>query len=246
MHRRLLKDDDWGVGEALNETYVSPSGVERGLVIRGVHRIVIGPSVAAARSLRTAMAAVSLFDPVTLVAPLAGGAPAPGTLHSYSGLRSASGLPTNVHLLTAQALGRLDASSTALLVRISHSYAAGEDSALSVPVNISLSTLFADFNITSATELTLTANAPLATAPHPAYTAARAAAGEHGGGTPERVQTGVHTCMREDDAQLTVVVAPLEIRTFACVTDYASSSADEGSTSGSVVAPQWVRDMLQR
>lgn len=39
MHRRLLRDDRKGVGEALNETEF-----DQGIVARGQHYLILGPS----------------------------------------------------------------------------------------------------------------------------------------------------------------------------------------------------------
>jgi len=46
----------------------------------------------------------------------------------------------------------------AFLVRLGHQYAAGEDSALSRPVDVDLSTLLAGYSISSVVEKTLTGN----------------------------------------------------------------------------------------
>ena len=244
VHRRLAFDDNRGVGEPLNETFVTPStGVEHGLVVRGVHRLLVEPVAIAAQGRRSVMNAVSLFAPQTLIAPLPSLAPAPGTLRAYSGLRSATGLPLNVQLLTAQALGRLDATSTAILVRLSHSFAVGEDPLYSVPVNVSLATLFADFNITSATETTLSANSPLARIARREMSVAPAADGAHGAGKSATLQMGFAPSLVDADPALTATLNPLEIRTFACVTDFAAPAAGTDA-SNEVVAPRWVRFLV--
>lgn len=41
VHRRLLHDDAFGVGEALNEPGLKPGQKGDGLIIRGVHRVLI-------------------------------------------------------------------------------------------------------------------------------------------------------------------------------------------------------------
>lgn len=67
VHRRLLHDDAFGVGEALNETYYNGTGV----VVRGRHRVFLSPVEQAAQMHRTLaqsmyMAPVLAFAPVKL------------------------------------------------------------------------------------------------------------------------------------------------------------------------------------
>ena len=200
VHRRLLADDNRGVGEALNETGLSGLG----LVVRGRHWVTqdaVGGG--AGRALR-ALAAASLFKPLWAAAPFTGGAgawAAAGALGAYSGLRAP--LPPNLHLVTVHAQ-----SPRALLLRVAHMFAVGEDSALSAPASLDLRTLFAGFNITSAEETILPGTEPLSAAPSTTYSVI-------GGGSvtlpvvpPAPAGPG-----------LTVTLSAMQIRTFRCQRD---------------------------
>jgi hypothetical protein len=52
-----------------------------------------------------------------------------------------------------------------LLVRLAHSFVAGEDATLSAPATVDLAGLFPAFNITSVEEMTVSGNQPLAGVP---------------------------------------------------------------------------------
>ena len=67
VQRRLLRDDNRGVGEPLNEPGLDASG--DGLVVRGVHRVSISSSANAGRARRSAVAS-SLHAPLWFAAPL--------------------------------------------------------------------------------------------------------------------------------------------------------------------------------
>ncbi|KAG0431492.1 hypothetical protein HPB47_021721, partial [Ixodes persulcatus] len=127
VHRRLLHDDAFGVGEALNETYYNGTGV----VVRGRHRVFLSPVEQAAQMHRTLaqsmyMAPVLAFAPVKL----------PDYLQccrtTYSAL--AAPLPPNVHLLTLEQW-----NNETVLLRLEHFYEIKDNAGnLSAAANFSL------------------------------------------------------------------------------------------------------------
>ena len=163
VHRRILVDDNRGVGEPHNETGLNGAG----LIVRGRHWVSQDAAPVASRALR-ALAARSLFKAHWATAPYAGSPAqwvAGGGVPLYSGLRTPGGLPPNVHIVTLHAQG-----PKTLLLRLAHMFAVGEDAALSAPVTVDLATLFAGFNLTSAEELILPGTLPLTAAPTTSYT----------------------------------------------------------------------------
>jgi hypothetical protein len=155
VHRRLLYDDNRGVGEPLNEPGRGWGG--GGLVVRGMHRLALDPVPDAAAARRTAAQDVSLFGPLLAFASTNGATPAEwAAAHrpTFSGL--AAPLPPNVHLLTAQSTG-----PGQLLVRLAHLFAVGEGGPLSGNVTVPLGSLFSGLSVTNAEETTLPASLPL-------------------------------------------------------------------------------------
>lgn len=131
VHRRLLYDDAFGVGEALNETYFEG----KGLVVRGKHRVLLSSFDEAAekhRSLAQAMYAA----PVVTFAPVQQ-PDYPSRYHtSYSAL--AKPLPPNVHLLTLEHWNK-----DLVLLRLEHFYEIKDGAGdLSAPANFSLQAVF--------------------------------------------------------------------------------------------------------
>jgi hypothetical protein len=134
LHRRLLRDDALGVGEALNETGLDSSGA--GLVVRATQRLLIGASPAAAAAARRAELGAALWRPLLRFAPAASPAAwLAAHAANFSGL--AAPLPANLHLLTAHAWG-----PSQLLLRVAHGFEAGEGGALSGDAAVNLSGLF--------------------------------------------------------------------------------------------------------
>lgn len=146
VHRRLLYDDAFGVEEALNETYYD----DRGVVVRGTHRVTLS----------------SVNEAAKIHRPLAQAIYSAPTLHFSSVRRKpykykyktnctalAKPLPPNVHLLTLENWNKEDK----VLMRLEHFFElkdhAGE---LSLPVQFSLQEAFVR-NITSVTEMNLAA-----------------------------------------------------------------------------------------
>jgi len=151
LHRRLLHDDQFGVGESLNETAFG-----QGLVVRGKHKIIIeSPSSSA---IMHRVSAQQFF-----MHPLATFSLVQQTFTDYSASyyltwsALTDTLPLNVHLLTLDQLGPKN-----YLIRVENYFELNEDYIYSKPVTIDLQTIFQSIgSISSATELTLAANLPL-------------------------------------------------------------------------------------
>jgi lysosomal alpha-mannosidase len=156
IQRRLLADDARGVGEPLNETGLNGQG----LVVRGVHRLIMEVSVdVASISRRRAMQDISLFPAEVFYGGINSTSPQSWISNystQFSGL--VADLPPNVHLLTLSAW-----NNSTLLIRLAHLYAIDEDSALAAPVTVDLMSIFPSslFSFKSFEETTLTANQPL-------------------------------------------------------------------------------------
>ena len=145
VHRRLLHDDAFGVGEALNE----PGTDGKGLVIRGRH-VVLLDTIKNSAPRHRPLAQQMFMEPIVSFAA--------HTEHydkefktKYSGLKRE--LPANVHLLTLEQW-----NSGRYLLRLEHFYQLNEDPVLSKPVTVDLKDLFTSFTITGIQELTLGAN----------------------------------------------------------------------------------------
>ncbi|NXW69010.1 MA2B1 mannosidase, partial [Hirundo rustica] len=144
VHRRLLRDDGRGLGEALDE----PGADGRGLAVRGRHLVLLGAAAAAAEQHRPR--AQEMATPPHLV--LAAG-PGPH-LRQFSGLRRP--LPPNLHLLSLEARG-----AGSVLLRLEHLYERGESRNGSRPATVDLTTLFSAFTVTSVREMALGGDVPL-------------------------------------------------------------------------------------
>lgn len=148
VHRRLLHDDFFGVGEPLNE----PGTDGKGLIIRGKHVLQLSTFDEAAVKHREAALAMFLEPIISFVPDVATYDVFSKSYHTQvSGLVKA--LPDNVHLLTLEQW-----TGGRLLLRLEHFYQKGEHAELSKPVTVNLKNLFKQFEITAAQELTLGAN----------------------------------------------------------------------------------------
>lgn len=188
VHRRLLRDDGRGVGEALLEK-------GSGSWVRGRHLVLLDKASTAAVGHRL-QSEKELLSPQVVLAP-GGGAPYhPGVAPStqFSGLRRE--LPPNVHLLTLARWG-----PKVLLLRLEHQFAVGEDVVgnLSSPVTLDLRDLFSTFTVTDLKETTLAANQLRASASRLQWTSST-------GPTPKPSPSQL------DPASVTL--QPMEIRTF--------------------------------
>lgn len=152
VHRRLLHDDRFGVGEPLNETAF---GV--GLVVRGRQALILQKPETSARHHRVASQRAYMHPLATYAL----------TQLSYNDYSTAyhqtwsavlDQLPLNVHLLT---LDQTDANN--YLVRIEHYFELNEDDTYSQPVTVNLQSIFQSIGtISNAVELALGANIELA------------------------------------------------------------------------------------
>lgn len=150
IHRRLYYDDLFGVSEELNE----PGVDGKGLVVRGKHVLVVESILKSAARHRELAQQIANEPLVTFSTGLTESEYRSHLRLTFSGL--ASQLPKNVHLLTLEQWNH-----DRLLLRLEHFYQKDEDSELSKPVTVNLKKLFYNFEIVSAQELTLSANAPV-------------------------------------------------------------------------------------
>ncbi|KYO34592.1 lysosomal alpha-mannosidase [Alligator mississippiensis] len=144
VHRRLLYDDDRGVGEPLME----PGDFHDGLVVRGRHLVLLD-TVESSPTRHRLQAQQEFMAPQLVLAP---GSAAPSTQgQRFTALRQ--DLPHNIHLLT---LAQWDANS--ILLRLEHQFEQGESANGSQPVTLNLLNLFSSFTITALQEMNLAAN----------------------------------------------------------------------------------------
>jgi lysosomal alpha-mannosidase len=151
LHRRLLYDDGFGVGEALNE-----SAFGKGLVIRGRHVLAVESPAASAFVHRVLSQQLFMHPLVTFTL----------TQQTYQDYSAAyrqtwsaltDTLPLNVHLLTLDQL-----STKNYLVRVENYFELNEDIAYSRLVTFDLQSIFQSVGtISNTVELTLAANLQL-------------------------------------------------------------------------------------
>jgi lysosomal alpha-mannosidase len=195
VHRRLLNDDAFGVGEALNETAYG-----KGLVIRGHHYMFFSAIKDAAKMHRDIGLKMYLR-------PM----PSFSTLQSipqdyyadyntyFPGLTK--DLPSNIHLLTLE-----NWRDDQYLIRLEHLYQNNEDSVLSKPVTIQLKNMFTQFEIEDATEMTLGANQELSKASRLTFRTTDSNMNKIEG------KDSLNGSFNRDN--LSVTLYPMEIRTF--------------------------------
>ncbi|XP_071865397.1 lysosomal alpha-mannosidase II isoform X2 [Bombus fervidus] len=151
IHRRLLRDDAFGVGEALNE-----SAFGEGLVVRGSHYI-IGGSIQNLDELAVkekTLARQLLLRPWSFIQSIEKNSSVP-TPHAPNsqGTGLAKSLPQNVQILTLEPW-----KNGSVLLRLEHIFELGETAKLSKPVEVNIQDLFTTFTIVSIKETTLGGN----------------------------------------------------------------------------------------
>ncbi|KAG1658234.1 Lysosomal alpha-mannosidase [Nymphon striatum] len=147
VHRRLLHDDGFGVGEPLNETAY---GV--GLVTRGTHYLLVS-KVDNAQVLQRKLAEKLFMSPWTSFSSAK--LDSDNASLQFSALTRP--LPPNVHLLTLEQW-----TAKTVLIRLEHFFEKTDDpKGLSLPAKVSLKDLFSTFEITKATEMWLDGVYPL-------------------------------------------------------------------------------------
>ncbi|KAJ4433197.1 hypothetical protein ANN_15454, partial [Periplaneta americana] len=151
VHRRLLHDDAFGVGEALNE-----QAFGQGLVARGRHYVLAGTTGAESPSLAAQEREVAQRKLLSPWLFFSSGGPSFEDWKNkykmeYHGLLES--LPANVQILTLEPW-----KNDTLLLRLEHILEKNEDAQLSEPVIVSYQNIFSTFVINSAQNTTLAAN----------------------------------------------------------------------------------------
>ena len=137
MHRRLLDDDSFGVGEPLNE-----EAYGAGLVVRGRHSVLLGDDIEQVGAQRKILSNEIFAAPVVMFPALKGPSQikklfSPGQVQDQDKYQ----LPPNVNLLTLEPWlnASQDYPNKQYLVRLEHIFEEGEHGELSQPVTVELS-----------------------------------------------------------------------------------------------------------
>ncbi|XP_015516452.1 lysosomal alpha-mannosidase isoform X2 [Neodiprion lecontei] len=203
LHRRILNDDAFGVGEALNEIAYG-----KGLVVRGRHQIVTGTNLDRSSSiLMEKQMAWNLLNPPCILVSPAGRRTFEEwrNHHRMQGSGLTKQLPPNVRILTLEPW-----KDGGLLFRLEHMFEIGEDTRYSHPVEINIKDLFLPFTVTNARETTLGGNQWLNESERLRWVS------ESNEVHRERENVRVVDTGLIDDANevINVLLHPMEIRTF--------------------------------
>ncbi|KRT80854.1 glycoside hydrolase, partial [Oryctes borbonicus] len=198
VHRKLLKDDAFGVLEALNEFEFN-----RGVVVRGQHFLTFGQKNSCSKKYNDKSASAMQRDLVQrkLLSPwvFIG-----STKHSLEDLQSklnfefsglTRALPDNVQILTLEPW-----TDESLLLRLEHIFSVNEDNTLSQTATINLHNLFTLLDIANIEEMNLAANMPKADIEKMSWN------------TYESKNR--RKFIKAKDIDLTINLEPMEIRTF--------------------------------
>lgn len=196
VHRRCYKDDGFGVGEALNETFEGQP-----LVVRGKHFVSLGSSDQEGSWRRLRMRE-EFLRPIYLFALFDGNLQ---DWQNFEGVKSQSALigdlPENANILSME---RHPRDPNTLIVRLENIYGPGEVPNMDEPILVDLENLFKDIQINSVQELSLGANLPLEERSRLHWTTVSFKADHE----------PVHPMTRSDLNEYKVTLNPLEIRTF--------------------------------
>eukprot|EP00301_Raphidiophrys_heterophryoidea_P000324 c10160_g2_i1.p1 GENE.c10160_g2_i1~~c10160_g2_i1.p1 ORF type:complete len:1006 (+),score=235.35 c10160_g2_i1:43-3018(+) len=150
VHRRTVVDDKRGVAEPISE----PGIDGKGLIVRGSFFLLLS-SPANSPALHKDLVQRTTYAPLLSFSSSSSSSAHLPVPHSFM----TGELPSNVHLLTLQAL---TPDRTLFLVRLNHIYQVGEGSQAST-ATVSLNDLFPGRQIQSVTELMLSGNQPVPT-----------------------------------------------------------------------------------
>jgi hypothetical protein len=162
IQRRILKDDSRGVTEPLNETtlgitpyppYGDATRQGDGIIIKGMHRLIIGAEGDGAKLARLEMDK-TFATPLVFVASSPAETPVPLKKYSFALIQEA--LPPNIMLITYKHLP--EAAASTFLIRLGHQFGEGEEQQFSKTTLVCLGKLMSPHFILSITEKTLSAN----------------------------------------------------------------------------------------
>ncbi|KAK3039160.1 hypothetical protein RJ639_028906 [Escallonia herrerae] len=198
LHRRLLRDDSRGVGEALNEE-VCVLDECKGLMVQGKFYVRIDPLGEGSKWRRTF--GQEIYSPLLLAfTEQDGNTWTSSHVPTFSAIEPSYSLPSNIAVLTLQEL-----KGGKALLRLAHLYETGEDKDYSVMTSVELKKLFPNKKITKVTEMNLSANQERAE-----MEKKRLVWKVKGSSEEAMVTRGGPV----DPGKLVVELAPMEIRTF--------------------------------
>lgn len=205
VHRRLLRDDAFGVGEALNETSYGT-----GLIARGKHYLLFGTKRAQMMpvQVRERILQNHVMMPAWMFLSDATDLSFDEWQSNYVNTFSAmaASLPANVNLLTFEPWKQ----PSTYLVRFEHIFEKNEDSLYSAPIAFNLQDVFSKFSISSVRETTLGANQWKEDLSRLKFYADPVPIPEH---TTEPIKA------RSTD-DMVIALNPMEIRTFVIEMDF--------------------------
>lgn len=197
LHRRMLVDDAFGVGEPLNETGINGEG----LIVTGTQRLFLEDIESSARLYRDSEERMYMAPSISYAQVNYSSAEYAKNFRTQLSFLTKK-LPENVHLLT---LETLDDSTDAYLVRLEHYYEKGMDAEFSKPVNVSLDSLIMGLKIAAVEEMTLGANRKLEDAKRLTWNV------QGYGQTTAEMKSFVRPVTGGD---FTIELQPMQIRTF--------------------------------
>lgn len=198
LHRRLVHDDSRGVAEALNET-VCAFDKCAGLTVQGKFFLRIDPLGEGAKWRRSF--GQEIYSPFLLAFTEQDGKEwTSPRVSTFSGLDPSYSLPDNVAMITLQEL-----EDGKVLLRLAHLYEVDEDKDLSVMASVELKKLFPNKKISSAEEMSLSANQGRAEMEKKRLV-------WKAEGSPQGAKVARGGAV--DPAGLVVELGPMEIRTF--------------------------------